>query len=98
MGAEISPAPARPGGEYPEDPVAGGAGIKHVPVNLAAGRGVGIGLRMLQCCLSEKLQTQGTRCFHMLSGDFSGGVAVLLFDGMYQGLVLVQGFGPAVSR
>jgi hypothetical protein len=53
---------------------------------------------MLQCCLSKKLQAQGTRCLHMLSGDFSSGVAVLLFDGMYQGLVLVQGFGPAVSR
>ena len=48
------------------------------------------GQRLLQCCFAEKLQTKGARCFHVLSGDFPGGVAVLLFDGLYQGLVLVQ--------
>ena len=52
---------------------------------------------MLQGCLTEKLQTQGTRSFHVLPGNFSGGVAVLLFDGIYQGFVLVKGFRPPVS-
>lgn len=51
---------------------------------------------MLQCCLSEKLQPEGTGGFHMLPGDFSGSIAVLLFDGVDQGLVLIQGFHPAI--
>jgi hypothetical protein len=49
--------------------------------DLAAGTLVG--QRILQCCFSEKLQTKGTRCFHVLSGDFSGGVAVLLLNSVY---------------
>ena len=52
---------------------------------------------MLQGCLTEKLQTQGTSSFHVLPGNFPGGVAVLLFDGIYQGFVLVKGFRPPVS-
>jgi len=51
----------------------------------------------LQCRFAEKLQAQGTRCFHVLPGDFSRGITVLLLDGLCQGLVLVQGFSPAVS-
>ena len=53
---------------------------------------------MMQGRLSEKLQTQGTRRFHVLPGNFSGRIAVLLFDGVDQCLVLIQGFGPAISR
>jgi hypothetical protein len=53
---------------------------------------------MLQGCLPEKLQTQGSRRFHVLPGNFSGRIAVLLFDGLDQRLVLVQRFSPAVSR
>lgn len=53
--------------------------------------------RMLQRCLPEKLQPQGPGSFHMLPGNFAGGVAVLLFDGLDQGFVLVKGLGPAVS-
>lgn len=53
---------------------------------------------MLQGCLPQKLQTQGPRRFHVLPGNFSGSIAVLLFDGVDQCLVLVQGFGPAISR
>lgn len=64
-------------------------------VDLAAGTGVG--QRILQCGFSKKLQTQGARCFHVLPGYLSGGIAVLSFDGLDQGLVFVQGFGPAVS-
>lgn len=52
---------------------------------------------MLQGCLTEKLQAQGTRSFHVLPGNFAGGVAVLLFDGAYKGFVLVKGFRPPVS-
>lgn len=66
-----------------------------VSVDLAAG--TVSGQRILECGLSEKLQSQGTRCFHVLTGHFSCGIAVLLFDGMYQGLVLVQRFRPTVS-
>jgi len=54
--------------------------------------------RLLQGCLPEKLQPQGTRSFHVLPGDFPCGLAVLLFDGLYQGFVLVKGFRPPVSR
>ena len=37
---------------------------------------------MLQGRLPEQLQAQGTRRFHVLAGNFSGRIAVLLFDGM----------------
>ena len=30
---------------------------------------------MLQCCLSKKLQAQGTGCFHVLPGDLSRFIA-----------------------
>lgn len=58
-----------------------------VPVDLAAGSVVGQG--MLECCFPEQLETECTRCLHVLPGDFSGGIAVLLLDGMYEGFVLV---------
>jgi len=53
--------------------------------------------RMLQGCLPEKLQPQGTGSFHVLPGNLAGRVAVLLFDGLDQGFVLVKGLRPAVS-
>jgi hypothetical protein len=52
---------------------------------------------MLQGRLPEKLQTQGACCFHVLPSNFRGGIAVLLFDGVYECFVLVQRFRPAVS-
>jgi hypothetical protein len=52
---------------------------------------------MLQGCLPEKLQPQGPGSFHMLPGNFAGGVAVLLFDGLDQRFVLVKGLRPPVS-
>ena len=57
--------------------VSGGDVVRVVSAELPAV----VGQRMLQCCFPEKLQAQGAGCFHVLPGDFSGGITVLLLDG-----------------